>query len=90
MGQPIEGSNPSLSAILTQFAAGDELDPREPWNHDLHYDRWLLGTLPQPCGSILDFGCGEGLLAERLLCRATRVVGVDPHEPYALTWQKPA
>ncbi len=47
------------------------------WNHNVYYQPLILGAVPPGCGSALDVGCGDGLLACRLaeLCRD--VTGVD-------------
>ena len=47
------------------------------------HDRWasflheLWSSDPESVGSVLDLGCGTGLLAEELTARGYRVVGVD-------------
>jgi SAM-dependent methyltransferase len=56
-------------------------DPVTPdtarWNHNLHYHPWLLRALPTQGDRILDFGCGEGILARRLRARGARVTAID-------------
>jgi 2-polyprenyl-3-methyl-5-hydroxy-6-metoxy-1,4-benzoquinol methylase len=39
---------------------------REYWNHNAAYHRWLLAIAAEHCGDVLDVGCGDGLLAQRL------------------------
>ena len=51
------------------------------WNHNLHHSPVLLRSLPDPCGSVLDVGCGQGFLLPDLARRADRVVGLDQHGP---------
>src|SRR2546427_12210327 len=54
---------------------------REPWNHNLEYQSWLLEQVPVPCEHALDVGCGDGWLARRLANRGVRVAGIDVSEP---------
>ncbi len=48
------------------------------WNHNTAYHRWLLGIAARHHGDVLDVGCGEGLLVERLAAVSRNVVGIDP------------
>ena len=47
------------------------------WNHNVHYQPLILGAAPAGCGSALDVGCGDGMLAVRLAERCRDVTGVD-------------
>jgi SAM-dependent methyltransferase len=47
------------------------------WNHNVYYQPLILGAVPPGCGSALDVGCGDGLLACRLAGRCRDVTGVD-------------
>jgi SAM-dependent methyltransferase len=47
------------------------------WNHNVHYQPLILAAVPPGCGSALDVGCGDGLLACRLAGRCRDVTGVD-------------
>ncbi|MEV8479206.1 class I SAM-dependent methyltransferase [Streptomyces sp. NPDC051173] len=47
------------------------------WNHNVHYHPLVLHAVPPRCGSALDIGCGEGLLARELAERVPAVTGVD-------------
>jgi SAM-dependent methyltransferase len=47
------------------------------WNHNVYYQPLILGAAPPGCGSALDVGCGDGLLACRLAGRCRDVTGVD-------------
>ena len=49
----------------------------EYWNHNVYYQPLILGAVPPNCGSALDVGCGDGLLACRLAGRCRDVTGVD-------------
>jgi 2-polyprenyl-3-methyl-5-hydroxy-6-metoxy-1,4-benzoquinol methylase len=50
----------------------------EYWNHNPAYHPWLTGIAARHRGDVLDVGCGEGLLAQRLATVSRSVVGVDP------------
>jgi SAM-dependent methyltransferase len=47
------------------------------WDHNAYYQRLLLRQLPQPCGRVLDVGCGAGALAAQLASRARHVDALD-------------
>jgi len=49
----------------------------EYWNHNVHYQRVILDTVPAGCGAALDVGCGDGMLARRLAGRCASVTGID-------------
>ncbi|WP_067830430.1 class I SAM-dependent methyltransferase [Nocardia inohanensis] len=51
----------------------------ERWNHNIHYHDLLADALP-PGGTVLDIGCGEGMLARRLHAEGHRVTGIDLDE----------
>jgi 2-polyprenyl-3-methyl-5-hydroxy-6-metoxy-1,4-benzoquinol methylase len=48
------------------------------WNHNTAYHPWLLGIAARHRGDVLDVGCGDGLLAQRLARVSRSVVGIDP------------
>jgi 2-polyprenyl-3-methyl-5-hydroxy-6-metoxy-1,4-benzoquinol methylase len=48
------------------------------WNHNAAYHVWLISIAARHRGHVLDVGCGEGLLAQRLARVSRSVVGVDP------------
>jgi len=56
-------------------------DPDTPveqrWNHNIHLHPLLLDALPDPCGSVLDVGCGDGVLTWELADRAAQVLAID-------------
>ncbi len=54
------------------------LNARHPWDHNAHFHRWILRTLPERAGRVLDIGCGRGALLVRLAARAERAEGIDP------------
>ena len=47
------------------------------WNHNSAYHPWLVGIASRNRGDVLDVGCGEGLLAQRLAVVSRSVVGID-------------
>lgn len=49
----------------------------EYWNHNVHYHPLILAAAPGNCGSALDVGCGDGMLACRLAARCRDVMGID-------------
>lgn len=48
------------------------------WNHNSAYHPWLIPIAAQHCGDVLDVGCGEGLLAQRLAPVSRTVLAIDP------------
>lgn len=56
---------------------------REYWNHNTAYHPWLLAIAAEHRGDVLDVGCGDGLLAERLAPVSQSVTGIDP-DPAAI------
>ncbi|HEY9266621.1 MAG TPA: class I SAM-dependent methyltransferase [Mycobacterium sp.] len=48
------------------------------WNHNSAYHPRLIPIAAQHCGDVLDVGCGEGLLAQRLAPVSQSVVAIDP------------
>ncbi|WP_226995651.1 class I SAM-dependent methyltransferase [Gordonia phthalatica] len=47
------------------------------WNHNVAYHRELVDAAARRGGSVLDVGCGDGLLLARMSEVADRVVGID-------------
>ena len=47
------------------------------WNHNVQYQPVILGAVPPGCGSALEVGCGDGMLAGRLAERCAEVTGID-------------
>ncbi|MCT7660514.1 class I SAM-dependent methyltransferase [Mycobacterium deserti] len=50
----------------------------EYWNHNAAYHGWLVGIAMRHHGDVLDAGCGEGLLAQRLAAVSRSVTAIDP------------
>lgn len=48
------------------------------WNHNTAYHPWLLDIAAQRAGDVLDVGCGDGLLAQRLAPVSRTVTAIDP------------
>ncbi len=52
------------------------------WNHNTAYHDWILKQIK--LGSqVLDVGCGDGLLVQKLADIAEKAVGIEPHGPSA-------
>jgi ubiquinone/menaquinone biosynthesis C-methylase UbiE len=47
------------------------------WNHNVHYQPVILRAVPTNCGSALEVGCGDGMLACRLAERCAEVTAID-------------
>jgi len=56
---------------------------RDYWNHNTAYHPWLVDIATQHHGDVLDVGCGDGLLAQRLAPVSGSVTGIDP-DPSAI------
>jgi 2-polyprenyl-3-methyl-5-hydroxy-6-metoxy-1,4-benzoquinol methylase len=48
------------------------------WNHNTAYHRWLIEIAARHQGDVLDVGCGDGLLAQRLAPVSRSVTAIDP------------
>jgi 2-polyprenyl-3-methyl-5-hydroxy-6-metoxy-1,4-benzoquinol methylase len=57
--------------------------PTDYWNHNAAYHPWLVGIAAEHRGDVLDIGCGDGLLAQRLAPVSRSVTGIDP-DPAAI------
>ena len=51
--------------------------PDTYWNHNTAYHSWILRRM-SGAGSVLDVGCGDGLLLERLSPVCASVTGIEP------------
>lgn len=58
------------------------------WNHNIHYHQLIERALPKGCESVLDVGCGEGVLARQLRRAVPEVVGIDLDERSILLAQQ--
>jgi 2-polyprenyl-3-methyl-5-hydroxy-6-metoxy-1,4-benzoquinol methylase len=56
---------------------------RDYWNHNAAYHPWLVAIAAEHRGDVLDIGCGDGLLAQRLAPVSRSVTGIDP-DPVAI------
>jgi 2-polyprenyl-3-methyl-5-hydroxy-6-metoxy-1,4-benzoquinol methylase len=54
------------------------------WNHNAAYHAWLTDIAARHRGHVLDVGCGEGLLVQRLASVSRSVVGVDS-DPFSVS-----
>lgn len=50
------------------------------WNHNTAYHRWILKHA-KGRNRVLDVGCGDGLLVQKLSGICNHVVGIDPYRP---------
>jgi 2-polyprenyl-3-methyl-5-hydroxy-6-metoxy-1,4-benzoquinol methylase len=50
---------------------------RDYWNHNAAYHPWLVAIAAEHRGDVLDVGCGDGLLAQRLAPVSRSVTGID-------------
>ena len=48
------------------------------WNHNTAFHPEALAAVPTRNSDVLDIGCGDGLLLQKLAPRAGRVTGIDP------------
>lgn len=52
------------------------------WTHNVAYHKWILDKIG-PEDTVLDVGCGDGLLVQKLAERCKQVIGLEPHAPSA-------
>jgi len=50
---------------------------RDYWNHNTAYHPWLIEIAARHRGDVLDVGCGDGLLAQRLARVSRSVTAID-------------
>ena len=50
---------------------------RDYWNHNTAYHPWLVAIAAEHRGDVLDIGCGDGLLGQRLAPVSRSVTGID-------------
>jgi len=48
------------------------------WNHNTAFHPEVLAAVAARNSDVLDIGCGDGLLLQKLTARAGRVTGIDP------------
>lgn len=60
------------------------LNARHSWDHNGHFHRWMLRSLPPGAARVLDVGCGRGDLVRALAGRVAQVDGIDPDPRMAL------
>ncbi|WP_246833489.1 class I SAM-dependent methyltransferase [Williamsia sp. 1138] len=78
-GRSVQNVQHNRSIFDLKTWDGDSAPDSDRWNYNTHYYR-LTDKLMPGTDSVLDFGCGEGMLARRLRARSARVVGIDPDE----------
>jgi SAM-dependent methyltransferase len=69
-----DSTNPVVVSASRRLAV---INARHPWNHNDHFHRWILRTLPARRRVAVDVGCGTGALAGKLAARFARVTGID-------------
>jgi ubiquinone/menaquinone biosynthesis C-methylase UbiE len=47
------------------------------WNRNIHYHAVVLRAIPENCELALEVGCGQGLLARKLVMQCREVVAID-------------
>jgi 2-polyprenyl-3-methyl-5-hydroxy-6-metoxy-1,4-benzoquinol methylase len=52
-------------------------EPTVYWNHNAAYHPWLVSIAAEHRGDVLDVGCGDGLLAQRLAPVSQSVTAID-------------
>ena len=53
------------------------------WTHNTAYHKWILKHISNS-DHVLDVGCGDGLLVQKIAKICNRVTGIEPHLPSAL------
>jgi SAM-dependent methyltransferase len=59
------------------------LNARHPGDHNAHFHRWILRSLPPGAARVLDVGCGRGDLVRALAEVPVQVDGIDPDRQMA-------
>lgn len=75
---PAPGAMP-LEQIRSDFDRIARLSAERPEPSD-PYESFLLRLVPDPCGDLLDVGCGMGRLSRALASRARSVLAIDLSE----------
>ncbi len=52
------------------------------WTHNVAYHNWILDQI-SPGDRVIDVGCGDGLLLQKLAARCAEAIGIEPHGPSA-------
>jgi ubiquinone/menaquinone biosynthesis C-methylase UbiE len=60
---------------------------RDYWNHNTTFHNEIVEDSKKRGGRVLDIGCGDGLLLQRLVPYTQQVVGIDPDEKIILRAQ---
>jgi 2-polyprenyl-3-methyl-5-hydroxy-6-metoxy-1,4-benzoquinol methylase len=72
--RPKAATNPDAGIVVGMAAHCDG----DYWNHNAAYYPWLVAIAAEHHGDVLDVGCGDGLLAQRLAPVSRSVTGIDP------------
>ena len=57
------------------------------WTHNTAYHKWILSHIDNS-DRVLDVGCGDGLLVQKIAKICDHVTGIEPHIPSALNAKK--
>ena len=57
------------------------------WTHNTAYHKWIIKHISSS-DRVLDVGCGDGLLVQKIATICSQVTGIEPHVPSALLARK--
>jgi len=69
-------SRQTLESIQSDFDRIALLS-NDNWNHNTHYQEYLISQIPERCRHILEIGCGTGKFSRLLAQRAEQVLAID-------------
>jgi 2-polyprenyl-3-methyl-5-hydroxy-6-metoxy-1,4-benzoquinol methylase len=64
--------------IYDRKSMGVNIEMEKYWNHNTAFHEELVENAKVRGGRVLDIGCGDGLLLQRLAPFAQQVIGIDP------------
>ena len=72
--------SPARQEVPLSAAPVQGSEPLDYWNHNSVYHPMIVSTAEKLDGDVLNVGCGEGLLVERLAGVSRSVTGIDRDE----------